>query len=139
MAGTEAERLFKRLRKRIGHFVDLPLDREEGTVSTLALWVIYTYISQAWDASPYLFLTGPKGSGKTTVLIVLSRLVFRPFMTSSPSVASVFRTLHQQGGTFLFDEAEQLKAGTPEVGQMNAMFMSGYKKGMPVTRMERSR
>jgi hypothetical protein len=42
-----------------------------------------TYVYAAWDAVPYLFVTGPAGSGKTRVFELLGRLVNRPMMSSN--------------------------------------------------------
>ncbi|MBN2585024.1 MAG: hypothetical protein JXL80_18325, partial [Planctomycetes bacterium] len=99
--------LFKRLCERIANFIDLPVDRAPGITATLALWAMLTYVYPAWNAIPYLFVGGPLGSGKSRVFEILARLVFRPLSSSSLTGPALFRTLHNQGGTLLFDEAER--------------------------------
>jgi hypothetical protein len=63
--------LFRRLCDQITRFVYLPPDRGAGTVATLALWIILTYIYYVFDAVPYLNFGGPLGSGKTRQFEIL--------------------------------------------------------------------
>lgn len=129
--------LFKRVCERIAYFVDLPADRATGVTATLALWSMFTYVYLAWDAVPYLFVGGPLGSGKSRVFEILARLVFRPMSSSNLTAAALFRTLHNQGGALLFDEAERLKQRqSPDVGELNSMLLAGYKRGGQATRLE---
>ena len=102
----------------------------------LALWVILTYGYQAWPAVPYIYLGGPAGSGKTRVLEVLSRLVFRPLLSSSMTGPTVFRTLHERGGTLLYDEAERLGETKSEQSEVRSMLLAGYKRGGKAMRLE---
>lgn len=108
-ATPSAADVFRRLCERIAFFVDLPREQAPGTTATLALWVVLSDCYPIWDAVPYLYVGGPAGSGKSRVFDILSRLVFRPFTSSNVTGPTVFRTLHNQGGVLLFDEAEQLK------------------------------
>src|SRR5262249_2445623 len=66
---------------------------------------------------------------------VLARVVFRPLTTSNITAPSLFRTLHDRGGTVLFDEAERLRQGSPEVQELLSMFLAGYKRGGTATRL----
>jgi len=102
----------------------------------LALWVILTYGYSAWPAIPYLHLGGPASSGKSRVFEVLRRLVFRPLVSSNMTAASMFRTLHERGGTLLYDEAERLKESTPDVSEIRSMLLAGYKRGGQAIRLE---
>jgi hypothetical protein len=95
-----------------------------------------TYIYTAFDAVPYLYIGGPLGSGKSRVFEILSRLVFRPLASSNLTAACLFRTLHQNGGVLLLDEAERLRESTPDVADINSMLLAGYKRGGRATRLE---
>ena len=133
---VDAADIFQRLCKCIAHYVYFPEDAAPGTTAALALWVLLTYCYPAWSAIPYLYLGGPAGSGKTRVFEVLSRLIFRPLQSSSLSAAALFRTLHGKGGTLLYDEAERLKQNAPDVADITAMLLAGYKRGGRATRLE---
>ena len=128
--------LFRRVCERIAYFIDLPPERAPGMVATLALWTILTYIYLAFDAVPYLYIGGPLGSGKTRIFEILTRLVFRPLVSSNLTAACLFRTLHNQGGVLLLDEAERLRDSTPDVSDINSMLLAGYKRGGKATRLE---
>jgi hypothetical protein len=128
--------LFKRICERIAYFIELPQDTAAGTTATIALWVILTYIYQAWDAIPYLYVGGPAHSGKTTLFVILIRLAYRPLASSSLTGPALFRTLHDRGGTLLLDEAERLRQPTPDQQELVSMLLAGYKRGGQATRLE---
>lgn len=140
LAGAESPHpaeVFRRICEQLAMFVDFPPELAAGTVATLALWVLLTYVYPAWSAIPYLFIGGAMASGKTRVFEVLSRLVFRPLASSNISAPALFRTLHDRGGTLLLDEAERLKqSNDPAAGELCLMLLAGYKRGGKATRLE---
>jgi len=129
--------LFKRICEAIAQYVELPPESASGSVATLALWIILTYVFPAWSAIPYLSIGGPLGSGKSTLFAVLGRLVFRALQSSNMTAPCLFRTLHEQGGALLLDEAERLRDGSPEAGELRSILLSGYKGGSPAMRLEK--
>lgn len=129
--------VFQRVCERIADFIDLPAADAPGITATLALWSMMTYGYHAWEAVPYLYIGGPLESGKSRVFEVLNNLVFRAVGSSSMTAAAFFRTLHANGGTLLLDEAERLKqTHAPEVQELLAMLLAGYKRGGQATRLE---
>ena len=131
--------LFAAICERFANYLHLPKVKANGTTAMLALWSMLTYIYPAFDAVPYLYVGGPLGSGKSRVFEILSRLVFRPMSSSNLSAASLYRTLHERGGTLLLDEAERLKqTNAPDVGDLLSMLLAGYKRGGQATRLEPS-
>ena len=128
--------VFARICERIAEFIDLPQDVAAGTTATLAIWALLSYVYQAWDAVPYLFVGGPLGSGKSRVFDILARLVFRPLVSSNLTAPALFRTLHDRGGVLLFDEAERLRQSTPDVAEILSMLLAGYKRGGQAIRLE---
>lgn len=137
-AAPDPADVFHRILAIIDKFVDWPRDEALGHCSTLACWVFLSYTFPAWPAVPYLFFAGPAGSGKTRCFDVLERLVFRPISTSNISSAALFRTLHDRGGSVLFDEAEQLKrSNDPGVGELLSMLLAGYRRGGRALRLEK--
>jgi hypothetical protein len=128
--------VFRAVCEKLAYYLDFPIDDAPGTTATLALWSMLTYVYPAWDAMPYLFIGGPMGSGKSRVLDVLQRIVFRPLSSSNLTAPALFRTLHAQGGTMLLDEAERLRQSTPEQAEIQSIFLAGYKQGGCATRLE---
>jgi hypothetical protein len=73
-----------------------------------------------------LAITSPtKRCGKTTLEIILSRLVPRPLMTSNISPAAIFRTIEAAHPTLLIDEADTFLHGNEE---MRGILNSGHDK-----------
>ena len=129
--------VFKGVCERIGHYLDFPCGATPGTVATLALWTWLSYVYPAWTSVPYLAIGGPLASGKSSVFRVLGRMAFRPLESSNMTAACLFRTLHEQGGTLLLDEAERLRDGSPDAGELRSILLSGYKRGSPAMRLEK--
>jgi hypothetical protein len=121
---------------QIATFIDLPQETAAGTTAAVALWVLLTYGYPAFDAIPYLHVGGALASGKSRLFEILARLVFRPMTSSSLTGPALFRTLHDRGGTLLFDEAERLRQPTPETAEIMSMLLAGYKRGGQATRLE---
>jgi hypothetical protein len=129
--------VFRDLCTCIAYYIDLPTTSAPGITATLALWVILTYGYAAWDAVPYLYVGGALGSGKSRLFEVLGKVVFRPLPSSSLTGPAMYRTLHDRGGTLLLDEAERLRrTNDPDVAELLAMLLAGYRRGGQATRLE---
>ncbi|MEM9553711.1 MAG: DUF3631 domain-containing protein [Acidobacteriota bacterium] len=78
-----------------------------GAARILALWVLHTYIFDAFWVTPRLAITSPeKRCGKTLVLMLLKRLVARPLMCANASPAAIFRSIERYRPTLLIDEGD---------------------------------
>ena len=122
--------------ERIDRYVTLPPDGVVGHRVTLALWVMMTYLVRSLPAVPYVYLSGPAGSGKSRTMDVLSRLVFRPMMASSMTGPTLFRGRHANGGTILLDEAERMREDSPDIAELRSMLLAGYRAGGRSSRLE---
>ena len=130
-------RLFTDIVEQMGRYIYVPESRREEELSLLGLWVMLSYSYRAWPAVPYLYLNGPPGSGKSRILEVLKRLVFRPISSSNTTAATVFHWLDIRGGTLLLDEAERLGGASQDTEQLMSILLSGYQKEMPALRVAR--
>ena len=135
-AAPHPAEVFEQILERIAHHLEFPRESEKGIAATLGLWAMFTYVYPAWPAVPYLYLGGPLGSGKSHVFEVLARLAFRPLRSSNLSAAALFRTLHERGGTLMYDEAERLREKTGDISETLSMLLAGYKRGGRATRLE---
>jgi len=129
--------VFRRVCQQISEFVEFPKRSSTGDLAVISLWTVLGYLYPAWPAVPYLYFGGPVGSGKSRAFEVLARLVFRPRVSSNLTGPALFRTVHNYGGTLLFDEAERLQqTQRPEVGELLSLLLAGYKRGGQATRLE---
>ena len=63
-------------------------------VHTVALWVLFTYLLDAFETSPRLAITAPqKRCGKTTLLSLLYQLTCRPLAAANLTPAVAFRII----------------------------------------------
>jgi hypothetical protein len=103
------------------------------------LWTIGTYFHQLFDAYPYLNIHGQKGSGKTTILVLLGHLAFNAYHVTNVSEASLFRWIEAAAPTMLIDEQEGLtsrQAAREQKADLMGILKSGYQKGPVVTRQD---
>jgi len=121
--------VFRALCECIAYYLDFSPDAATGTTATLALWAMLSYVYPAWSAVPYLSVGGPLGSGKSHLFQVLARMVFRPLPAANLTAPTLFRTLHEVGGTLLFDEAERLRDGSPKPGSCGRYFWPATRQG----------
>jgi energy-coupling factor transporter ATP-binding protein EcfA2 len=88
-----------------------------------------------FEAIPYFHLTGAKGSGKTTLVRILSSLSHNPVSTVSVTPANLFRIIENEQPTLFIDEVEDLEkrgsSNNPTIQVLN----SGYQKGGVVHRI----
>src|SRR5687767_14003166 len=60
----------------------------------LALWIVHTYVIDAAEATPYIWITGPERRvGKSRLLETLGLFVHSPLATANISVAALFRVV----------------------------------------------
>jgi len=105
----------------------------DEAADTIALWVLHTWVVNAFTMSPRLALISPtKGCGKTTVLRLLNHVVRRPKRSGSISPASLFRVVEGFQPTILLDETEKyIENGS----DFHALLNEGHCKGGTLTRV----
>lgn len=99
---------------------------------TIALWIMFTYlVSEPYvQVSPYLALFSPtKRCGKTRLLELIERLVWRGFLVSDISKAGFFRLIEKFHPSLLIDEAHKVLANRADLLQM---FLDAYSRKKPL-------
>lgn len=134
-APTTAE-VLRMVAERIDAYVTMPPDAAVGHAFTLATWVLMTYVFRCLPAVPYVYLAGPAGSGKTRTMDVLARMAWRPIMASSMTGPTLYRGRHASGGVLFLDEAERMKDRSPDIAELQASLLAGYRAGGQVKRLE---
>lgn len=135
-AEEQARAMAEEIRGYIGGYLVFPEATREASVGVLTLWSIHTYAYRAAGVTPYLAITAPtQGSGKTTVLEVLSTLANNPSSVEVNPTAPVVRLFANEGRTLFLDEIDMLAKDQSFVGVVN----SGYKAGGSVTRVGRAK
>lgn len=105
--------------------------------TTVALWVMYTYVFEILPQSPILLLTSASPRcGKTTLLDLIGGLVSRCMSTANISAAAIFRSIDIAKPTLLIDEADTFLAANHDV---SGILNSGHtKRSAFTTRVEKA-
>jgi putative DNA primase/helicase len=92
-----------------------------------ALWSVHTFLLDCFMVSPLLAITSPtKQCGKTTLLDVLSRIVFKPLPAANITPSVVFRVVEAHRPTLLIDEADSFLRGNEE---LRNVLNTGHRRG----------
>jgi putative DNA primase/helicase len=120
---VEGRILLRDIVRFVRRFLVLP----KWAATFIALWIVHTYALDAADVSPYLVCSSPeKRCGKTLLLQILSKLVWRPITTANISPAAIFRIIEQSHPTLLIDEADTFVKGNDE---LRGVLNSGHGRG----------
>ncbi len=96
------------------------------TAQAVALWVAMTWLMDVVQVAPLAIITAPeKRCGKSQLLFLLGRLVYRPLTASNISTAALFRTIDAWRPTMLVDEADSFMK---ENEDMRGLLNSGHTR-----------
>lgn len=80
---------------------------DEVTLHAAALWVLHSWLMDVVTVSPIANITAPtKGCGKTVLLTVVGKLVYRPLQVANIASAAIFRAIARWTPTLLIDEVD---------------------------------
>jgi putative DNA primase/helicase len=92
----------------------------------VALWAVMTWLMDVVDVAPLFVITAPeKRCGKSLLLSLLNRLVYRPLQASNISPASVFRSIDAWHPTLLIDEVDAFMKTNEE---LRGLINSGHTR-----------
>lgn len=130
--------LFDELVQVGNHFIDFhnSLADQKTMCEFVACFILSTWFLDAFNVAGYLWITGERGSGKTNLLMLISRLSYLgEFITASSSFASL-RDMADYGATLCCDDAENITdAQKPDSDKM-ALLLAGNHKGLTVSLKE---
>jgi hypothetical protein len=93
----------------------------------LALWILHSYLMDAWQHSPILAVVSPvKRCGKSTLLSMSQALVYRPLICANTTSAVLFRLIEAEQPTLLLDEADTWL--TNEQSELRGIVNSGHTR-----------
>jgi len=106
------------------------------TAWTIALWVLHTYVYDAFDTTPYLEVMSPtKQAGKSRLFEVLGLLVARPYTAVGTTEAVLFRKIHADHPTLLLDEIDATFGKDAKLTQgIRGVLNGGYRRNGVIAR-----
>lgn len=116
--------LYQKIKNIVRNYIELKNEAYYGLVSA---WIIATYFHRCFNAFPFLFFYGKKGSGKSRILDLLEKLCFNAIKVKGITVASLADSLDGLRGTFLCDQAESLS--NPQNEELVGILADSYTVG----------
>jgi hypothetical protein len=110
-------------------------DMKEEYYGLVASWIIGTYVHEAFNSYPYLFINAMRGSGKSRLLRLIKTLSHNGRMVISMTESVLFRTA--KDSTLCIDEMEGIMR--KEKAPLRELLNSCYKKGVKIQRMYKKR
>jgi DNA polymerase I-like protein with 3'-5' exonuclease and polymerase domains len=108
---------------------------DDGLVRMMVLWIFGSFLVDCFQKFPVLRIISPvKGCGKSTVLDVLDRLVYKALSTSSISPPGLYRMIEEHHPTVLMDEADSFAKDNDDIRNV---VNGGYEKGRPAIRVNK--
>ena len=102
-SAVDAATLLQELAEAFRRYAVLPPHAD----TALALWCMFTWFFNESHIAPLLVIRSPeKGCGKSTVMEILTRLVYRPLISSGMTSPVLFRVIEKHKPTVLIDEGD---------------------------------
>lgn len=126
--------VFCRVKSVIARFIDFDrsIASQDTMAEMLACFAIATWFLDAFSVAPYIWINGERGSGKTSLLLILVRLSYLGSSLSPSGSFAALRDLADYGATLGLDDAEDLTDPKKSDPDKRAILLSGNRKGITV-------
>lgn len=105
----------------------------EQIFDVLTSFVFWSYFADSNEWTPYLFIHGPFGTGKSRLLETLRLLTYRSLLSSIARGPSLFRTIERLGAvTLIIDEANHFS------NDLRDLLRVGYRKNNYIVRADKT-
>lgn len=126
--------LFEQLCEVVDAFIDFnqSIGTQQEMCECIACFMLATWFVEAFNVVPFLWINGDKGSGKTQLATLISRLGFLGQMLLSSGSFASLRDLADNGACLCFDEAENLDNPKADPNKREIL-LAGNRRGSTVT------
>jgi hypothetical protein len=126
--------VFERVKSVIARFIDFDrsLADQQTMSEMLACFAISSWFLDAFSVAPYIWANGERGSGKTSLLLILVRLSYLGESLSPSGSSAAIRDLADYGATLGLDDAEDLTDPKKSDPDKRTILLSGNRKGVTV-------
>jgi hypothetical protein len=103
----------------------------EDDYALIALYIVMSYVYNAFDAIPLLLLNGEKGAGKSTLAEAVAAMSFNGCMLGNASERAIIRASDQGRGLVVLDDLESVGRRGQEdfgFGDINQVIKVSYAK-----------
>lgn len=100
--------------------------KQESYFDLLTSWILLTYVFRVFRAFPYVHLSGVRGTGKSTVLEIVSKLSFNGFFQTRATISTSVEMAHSHASTLCIDEFEDYSGRRNSHDELSKFLNSGY-------------
>jgi hypothetical protein len=124
----KASALLAEIQSTISKFVELHRDQ----LLIIACFILMTWVSDCLEMAPYLWVVGPFGSAKTTLLKLCSCMCRRGLIAGDLRAASIYKLVDTWQPTLIIDELEVGNSGAS--AELLRLLRNGTTPDVPVYR-----
>jgi hypothetical protein len=123
------EKLIEELDQHIHRYLDIP--DEYRRIATY--YILMSWLYEKINTLPYLRAMGDSGTGKSRMLDVIGRLLYKPSMVAGAvTPAPIYRLLQKWKGSLIIDEADFKDSS--EQNEVITILNCGFEKNRPIIR-----
>ena len=130
--------VFARVRAVVDHFMDFAhsLGDQNDLVDLIALYIVASYLLDAFSVIGYVWPNGDKGAGKTKLLVIVTGLGYLGVLVTAGGSFASLRDLADYGATIGFDDSETIMDVRRADPDKRTLLLAGNRKGTYVTLKE---
>ena len=130
--------VFGRVRAVVDHFMDFAhsVGSQADLVDLIALYVLSTYLLDAFTVVGYLWPNGDKGVGKTKLLVIVTGLGCLGVLVTAGGTFASLRDLADYGACIGFDDSETIMDVRRADPDKRTLLLAGNRRGAYVTLKE---
>jgi hypothetical protein len=130
--------VFGRVRAIVDFYMDFghSVGTQADLVALIALYILASYLLDAFTVIGYLWPNGDKGVGKTKLLVIVTDLGYLGVLVTAGGTFASLRDLADYGATIGFDDSESIMDVRRADPDKRTLLLAGNRKGTYVTLKE---
>jgi len=124
--------VFKRVKDVVSRFMDfdLSLSDQDQMAALIACYVLHTWLLDAFGSAGFLWVNGERGTGKSTLMLVICELAHLGQALSPSGSFAALRDIADYGACMGLDDAESWTNPEKTNPDIRAIVLSGNRRGV---------
>jgi hypothetical protein len=124
--------VFKRVKGVVSRFMDfdLSLADQDQMAALIACYVLHTWLLDAFGSAGFLWVNGERGTGKSTLMLVICELAHLGQALSPSGSFAALRDIADYGACMGLDDAESWTNPEKTNPDIRAIVLSGNRRGV---------
>src|SRR3972149_3348627 len=124
--------VFKRVKDVVSRVMDfdLSLSDQDQMAALIACYVLHTWLLDAFGSAGFLWVNGERGTGKSTLMLVICELAHLGQALSPSGSFAALRDIADYGACMGLDDAESWTNPEKTNPDIRAIVLSGNRRGV---------